>query len=201
MIENNKNSSKEIIKIINIFRRSDVWLFIDKIKERFLLYYRKNVFLKRIGSENKCCQLLGKVYVRANNIKIGKNVTIYPNVTFWGDGEIIIGDNVDIGNDTIIFASKKGGVTIGNDVAIAAHCYIIDSNHGIKKGKLIRNQKSVSGKIDIGNDVWIAANTTILKDSVIKTGAVIGAKSLVNSEIDSYGVAVGVPAKIIKYRK
>ena len=59
----------------------------------------------------------------------------------------------------------------------------------------------VSGKIYIGNDVWIAENCTILKGSIINDGAVIGAKSLVNGEINSFGVAVGVPAKVIKYRE
>lgn len=176
-------------------------LLIDRLKERFLKYYHKKVFLSRIGCKNvKKCSIHDKVYVLASNVKIGDNVTIYPNVTFWGDGEIIIGDNVDIGNGTIIYSSKNGGVKIGNNVAIAAHCYIIDSDHGMDKNDLIRNQKLVSGKIIIGNDVWIADNCTILKNSIINDGAVIGAKSLVNKEIDSFGVAIGVPAKVIKIR-
>ncbi|MEH7073658.1 acyltransferase [Neobacillus drentensis] len=179
-----------------------MWLLIDRVKEKFFRYYRKKVFLARIRCKNvKSCNVLGNVYVNASNVKIGKNVTIYPNVMFWGDGEIVIGDNVDIGNDTIIFSSKSGGgISIGNNVAIAAHCYIIDSDHGMNKKDLIRNQNLVSGKISIGNDVWIADNCTILKNSTINDGAVIGAKSLVNKEIERFGIAVGVPAKVIKTR-
>lgn len=145
-------------------------------------------------------QFLGKVNCNATNLIIGNNVTIYPNVTFWGDGEIRIGDNVDIGYNTIIFSSKNGGVYIGNNVAIAANCYIIDSDHGIEKDKLIRNKRLVSGKVCIEDDVWIAENCTILKNSIIKNGAVIGAKSLINKKIDNYAIAVGIPAKVIKYR-
>lgn len=178
-----------------------ILLLFDNAKDKFLRFYWKKVFLQRIKSVNRDCTIMGKVHVMASNVRIGKNVTIYPNVTFWGDGEIMIGDNVNIGNDTIIFSSKAGGINIGNNVAIAAHCYIIDSNHGMSKGKLIREQNLVSGKIFIGNDVWIADNCTILKNSIINDGAVIGAKSLLNNEIESYGIAVGVPAKVIKYRE
>jgi acetyltransferase-like isoleucine patch superfamily enzyme len=145
-------------------------------------------------------KILGKVYINATNIKIGKNVTIYPNAYFWGDGLIEIGDNVDIGIGTIIFSKKR--VRIGNNTAIAAQCYIIDSNHGIKKDILINKQSlEVDDQgIIIGNDVWIAAGCKIVKGAKINNGAIIGALSLVNSEIDENAIAVGIPAKIKKFR-
>ena len=84
---------------------------------------------------------------------------------------------------------------------IAAQCYIIDSDHSVDKKECIRNQPQKSAPVFIGDDVWIAANATILKGSAINTGAVIGAKALVKGEIPEYGIAVGIPARTIKYRK
>lgn len=55
--------------------------------------------------------------------------------------------------------------------------------------------------IIIGEDVWIAAQCSILKGARIHNHAVIGAQSLVNSEIPENAIAVGTPAKIIKYRQ
>jgi acetyltransferase-like isoleucine patch superfamily enzyme len=52
----------------------------------------------------------------------------------------------------------------------------------------------------IGEDVWVAAGCKIILGAKIGNGAVIGAMSLVNSEIESYGIAVGIPAKVIEYR-
>ena len=70
---------------------------------------------------------------------MGNNITIYPDVMFWGNGPIVIGDNVDIGNGTIIYPSKVGGgVIIGNNTVIVAQCYIIDMDHGTNIGTLIR---------------------------------------------------------------
>ena len=107
---------------------------------------------------------------------------------------------MDIGIGTIIFAKKR--VIIGDNVNIAANCYIIDSNHGICKNKLISDQplQFDNEGIVIGNDVWIAAGCKIIKGAKINNGAVIGAMSMVNNEIDEYGIAVGIPAKVIKYR-
>ena len=143
--------------------------------------------------------ILGKVYLNAKNVKVGNNVTFYPGVYLWGN-DIEIGDNVDIGVGTIIYS--KNGIKIGDNTVIAGQCYIIDSNHGMKAASLIREQAddAAEGGIVIGSDVWIAAQCTILKGAKIHDHAVIGAQSLVNSEIPENAIVVGTPAKILKYR-
>ena len=144
--------------------------------------------------------ILGKIYLNAKNVKVGKNVTFYSGVYLWGN-DIEIGDNVDIGVGTIIYSNK--GVKIGKNTIIAGQCYIIDSNHAFKKGEVIQLQPMdvAEDGIIIGEDVWIAAQCSILKGARIHNHAVIGAQSLVNSEIPENAIAVGTPAKIIKYRQ
>ena len=57
-----------------------------------------------------------------------------------------------------------------------------------------------SKRIIIGNDVFIGANVTVLDGVKIENGAVIGAGAVVTKDIPPYAIAVGVPAKVIKYR-
>lgn len=175
-------------------------LLIDRIIQKVIRSYRKAVFKKNIGCKHKDFHLVGKVNLINKNINLGHNVTIYPDVMFFGDGPIIIGDNVDIGNGTVIYSSKFAGVTIGNNTMIAAQSYIIDADHGIKRDVLIREQENSVLPIIIGEDVWIAANVTVTKGSKIHSGAVIGAKALVRGEIPENAIAVGIPAKVIKER-
>ena len=52
----------------------------------------------------------------------------------------------------------------------------------------------------IGSDVWIGAGASIMTGVNVGDGAVIGANSVVTKDIPPYAVAVGVPAKIIKFR-
>lgn len=176
-------------------------LWIDRVLQKCIRMYRKAVFRKKIHCPHNQFSLVGNVIAINPNVTIGKNVTIYPDVMFFGDGPIVIGDHVDIGNGTIFYASKTGGIRIGSNTLIAAQSYIIDSDHGTEKGQLIRKQLLSTDKITIGEDVWLAANVTVLKGSDIGEGAVIGAKSLVKGEIPPNSIAVGVPAKVIKERK
>lgn len=52
----------------------------------------------------------------------------------------------------------------------------------------------------VGHDVFIGANVTVLDGVTIGDGAVIGAGAVVTEDIPPYAIAVGVPAKVKKYR-
>ncbi|CAB3290123.1 putative Galactoside O-acetyltransferase [Methanocaldococcus lauensis] len=134
-------------------------------------------------------------------IIIGENFHCEPYVRLnvFEEGVLKIGNNCGIGSFSIINATKK--ITIGDNVLISSHVHIIDGDHGIKRGELIRNQKMVSKPIKIGDDVWIGTGVKILKGVNIGEGAVIGAGSIVTKDIPPYSIAVGVPARVIKERE
>lgn len=82
-------------------------LFIDKCFRKIALMWRKAVFKRKIRCKHKDFSIVGEITLINKNIKLGRNVTIYPDCMFFGDGLIEIGDNVDIGNGTIIYSSKS----------------------------------------------------------------------------------------------
>ena len=53
------------------------------------------------------------------------------------------------------------------------------------------------GDTVIGNDVWIGQNAVILPGVHIGDGAIVGANSVVGSDIDPYTIVVGNPAKVL----
>lgn len=55
-------------------------------------------------------------------------------------------------------------------------------------------------EVRIGNDVFIGMNVSVLDGVTIGHGAVIGAGAVVVKDIPPYAIAVGVPAKVAKYR-
>ncbi len=114
----------------------------------------------------------------------------------WG---ISIGKNVAIGEHC--FIDGYGGLEIGDWTIIAHNCSIIPENHGFERLDIpIHCQKLNTGPIKIGNNVWIGCGVRVLKGVEIGDGAVIGAGSVVTKNIPSNAVAVGVPAKVIRYR-
>ena len=112
--------------------------------------------------------------------------------------KVYIGKNTVIGRSNIITA--KNLIRIGNNVLIGSDVQIIDHGHGIARNALIRDQQALIGEVIIGDDVWIGVGAKILMNVHIGTGAVIGANAVVISDIPDYGIAVGVPARVIKYR-
>ncbi|WP_352404139.1 CatB-related O-acetyltransferase [Kandleria vitulina] len=58
----------------------------------------------------------------------------------------------------------------------------------------------LKGDTNIGNDVWIGQNATILPGVHIGDGAIIGANSVVGSDVEAYTIVAGNPARLIRKR-
>ena len=56
-------------------------------------------------------------------------------------------------------------------------------------------------KVTIGNDVRVGAGSRIMPGVNIGNGAVIGVGSIVMDDVPEYGIAVGIPARTISYRR
>lgn len=58
----------------------------------------------------------------------------------------------------------------------------------------------LKGDTVIGSDVWIGQNAVILPGVHIGDGAIIGADSVVGSDIEPYTIVVGNPARVLRKR-
>jgi acetyltransferase-like isoleucine patch superfamily enzyme len=119
-----------------------------------------------------------------------------------GSGDVVIGENTHVNSGTVIYTGN--GVTIGKGVLISANCTLAPVNHEYRsRAKTIIEQRFMptKGGILIEDDVWIGANAVILDGAVIRKGAVVGAGSVVMGELESYGVYVGNPVRLIKHRE
>lgn len=104
-----------------------------------------------------------------------------------------------------------GEVSLGRYCSIANDVHYFGANHPVSyvstsayfyNKSLGYEVKDVQREtLEIGNDVWIGYGTIILSGChKIGNGCVIGAGSIVTHDIPPYAIAVGNPAKIIKYR-
>ena len=145
-----------------------------------------------------------EISTRGTHIVINDGVVIDAFVkikSVGGFGDLIIGKNSYINSGTVIYTGN--GIRIGNGVLIAANCTLAPVNHEYRLwNKTIIEQRFMPSKggITIEDDVWIGANSIICDGAIVRKGAVVGAGSLVLGELETYGVYVGNPLKLIKYR-
>jgi acetyltransferase-like isoleucine patch superfamily enzyme len=94
-----------------------------------------------------------------------------------------------------------GDVTLEEDVLISSHVSIMNgsSQHGIDRLDVpIREQPGQWPRVTIGKDTWIGDRAVIQAD--VGKHCVIGSGSVVTSPIPDYAIAVGVPAKVVRFR-
>ena len=140
-------------------------------------FYHLIGFPLNIGSNANIFPHVNFKFINGGSITIGNNCMIedYAIIATHG-GNIKIGDNFGMESFSILYGA--GGLTIGNNVIIAAHTVVIPSNHNFDRLDLPINHQGVNKKgITIKDDVWIGTGCKILAGVVIGKGVVIGAGS------------------------
>jgi acetyltransferase-like isoleucine patch superfamily enzyme len=95
-----------------------------------------------------------------------------------------------------------GDVTLDDDVLLGSHVSITNggAQHGIDRLDIpIREQPGRWPRITIGRDTWIGERAVVMAD--VGKHCVISAGSVVMKPIPDYAIAMGVPARVIRYRK
>ena len=137
-------------------------------------------------------------------IKIETGCSLDRGVVLLCSGESSDTPKIRIGAFTYInrntFLDATESLIIGRECGIGPGCYITDHDHGTDIDKAPLDQSMISEPTKIGDRVWIGANVTVLKGVTIGDHAVIGAGSVVTKDIPENAIAVGVPAKVIRYK-
>ncbi|MFD6452135.1 acyltransferase [Nocardia sp. NPDC055165] len=116
------------------------------------------------------------------------------------EGSLRIGDKVVFGKDNVV--NTYLDIEIGESTLVADWCYICDFDHRMDDINMpIKDQGIVKSPVRIGPDTWIAAKVTVLRDTRVGRGCVLGAHAVVRGDVPDYSIAVGAPAKVVKNRK
>ena len=124
--------------------------------------------------------------------QIGENSVVNNQLTVVLPKNVTIGSGVTVMNGALMMAA--GGITIEDNVMIAANVQLISNNHDPYDRQILTCKPVL-----IKYGAWVGAGATILPGVTIGKYAIIGANSVVNKDIPDYAVAVGSPAKVVKY--
>lgn len=109
------------------------------------------------------------------NITMGEHANLGPYASVQGNGELIMGEHIMMGEGVHIYTQDHEVAGMGFDgFTVAA--------------------------VTIGSHVWIGGRVTILKGVTIGDHAIIGAGSVVTKDIPTGAIAAGCPARVIRFR-
>ncbi|MFV0599412.1 MAG: acyltransferase [Bacteroidales bacterium] len=153
----------------------------------------------------------------------GTNVKISRKVSIYGASNISIGNNVRIDD----FCILSGKIKLGSNIHIAVFCGLFGGDTGIcledysglssrimvyaetddYSGEFLTNPtidkqflNIIKGEVIIKKHSIVGTSSVVLPSVVIGEGVSVGALSLVNKSLESWGVYVGIPCKKIKER-
>ena len=153
---------------------------------------------------------------------IGQNVIIESGVLIFHVENIIVGNNIYIGHQSILkgyhknlmiigdntwigqqcFFHSAGGLTIGKSVGIGPKVTILSSQHRpANKFKAVLHSKIEFKEVVLKDGCDIGCNATILPGVTIGFGAIIGAGAVVNKNVPDFEIWAGIPAKKIAERE
>lgn len=145
------------------------------------------------------CAIGNNYHRKAVTIRAEKLGAKFTNVI---DPSVPVGYDLKIGYGVIVVQGSiiTSNVTIGNHVYInldstVAHDDILEDYVNISPGV------HLSGNVTLREGCQIYTGVKILPGRTVGRWAEIGAGAVVTKDIPDYAVAVGVPAKVIKYRE
>lgn len=131
------------------------------------------------------------------NIAVGAGTWLNVNSRKESDKTLTLGDNCFIGRNNFISVGKS--VRIGAYCLTGESCSFIGSTHFADPTRpYLATGATADDAIIVGTNCFFGYGASVLGNVQIGHGCIIGAHSLVRSDIPPFSIAVGTPARVIK---
>lgn len=106
----------------------------------------------------------------------------------------------DIGRFCSIAMNSYLGLPQHNMYTVSTHPSFTSGYTPLVKQFKVSQREHQYQRTVVGHDVWIGHGAMVMEGVIINSGAVVGAGAVVTSDVASYAVVAGVPARVIRYR-
>jgi acetyltransferase-like isoleucine patch superfamily enzyme len=138
--------------------------------------------------------------LREGRLELGAHVLFEPGVWITGPapGRIRIGGGTVLNLGVMVAATEL--VEIGQHCMFANGSFITDGNHRFDDpDRPVPWQGFTSkGPTRVGDNVWCGANVVVTSGVTIGERCVIGANSVVTTDLPPFSIAAGAPARVLK---
>ena len=144
-----------------------------------------------------------KQLCKSRFFSLGKNTDFRPGAYAINPSKIILGDNVIIRPNSMLFADPRGdeaNIVIGDNVMLGSAVQIYTANHSFSKpGVDLINQGHCEVRpVNILQGAWIGAGSILLPGVSVGKNSVVAAGSVVTKDVPERCLFGGNPAKLIR---
>jgi acetyltransferase-like isoleucine patch superfamily enzyme len=138
--------------------------------------------------------------MREGRLEIGAQTLLEPGTWIIAPGAARIRIGLGCFLNLGVMIASLNLVEIGDHCMFANGCFISDSSHRYNDPELPITWQgfTTKGPTRIGSNVWCGAHTVITTGVTVGDRVVIGANSVVTSDIPGHSVAAGAPARVIR---
>ncbi len=160
----------------------------------------RNSLLWLLELPSKIRKRVKKLLIIHSFQELGSNFVFHPlHSVFPSDGKTRIGNNVFVGEN----AYWRGEICVGNNVMFGPNVTLLGAKHIFavrgKSPRFIKPYPSQnSAPIVIEDETWIAANVIIVGNVTVGIGSVLGAGSVVASNVCPFTISVGNPCHPVR---
>jgi acetyltransferase-like isoleucine patch superfamily enzyme len=168
------------------------------------VFYRNPLFQSRCATFGKNVSVDDLPFVSGHvEIHIGDNVYLGGKISIMSgrvceQPRLIIKDNAEINWNVMITVNQE--VVVEEYARVSFDCRISDSDTHPRDAELRARHQPADPRdvkpVRIGKHAWIGNGTHIMKGVTIGEGAIIGANSVVITDIPPYCLALGNPAEV-----
>jgi putative colanic acid biosynthesis acetyltransferase WcaF len=124
--------------------------------------------------------------------RLGAGCHIYGSAKIWAPWNLECGPRACIADDAEIY--NPAMVVLGEGVVVSQGAFLCTASHDYQNPAF----PLIHGSIVVGKRAWVAARALVLMGVTIGEGSVIGAGSVVTSDVPPNTVCAGNPARVVK---
>lgn len=180
-------SEKEKMLAGELYLASDAELVAERLRAQGIL--------ERFNTSGTDADEIRRACLVALFAHFGKDAAVMPQFRCDYGFNISMGERSFVNYDCIFLDCNQ--ITIGDDVQIAPGVHIYTATHPTD-AEIRRSGLELAKPISIGDGVWLGGGSIICPGVTIAENTVVGAGSVVTSDLPAGVLAVGNPCRVLR---